>query len=94
MNVAGRHLTQQFIKQLFLKGYAFNSTADFELAQEMKEKLCFVSGDLEVDRKFSKETTIHEKEFRLPDGSLIKIGKERFETPEILFNPMLGGYDY
>jgi len=31
---------------------------------------------------------------RLPDNTCIKIGKERFEGPEILFNPFLAGYDY
>jgi actin-related protein 2 len=45
------------------RGYSFNSTADFELIRDIKEKLCFVSGDLLVDRKLAKETTIHEREF-------------------------------
>ena len=31
---------------------------------------------------------------RLPDGTCIKIGRERFEAAEILFNPYIGGYDY
>jgi actin-related protein 2 len=30
-----------------------------------------------------------DKEYRLPDGSLISVGRERFEAPECLFNPML-----
>lgn len=46
MNIAGRHLTSYLIKLLFMRGYAFNSTADFELVREIKEKYCFVSGDL------------------------------------------------
>ena len=49
---------------------------------------------MEVDRKLARETTIHEKEYKLPDNSLITIGKERFEAPEILFNPLLAGYEY
>ena len=31
LNVAGRHVTQYFIKLLLLSGYAFNRTADFEV---------------------------------------------------------------
>ena len=60
------------------RGYAFNSTADFETVREIKEDLCFVSGDLDMDRKLARETTCHEREYRLPDGSRIKIGKERY----------------
>jgi len=46
INIAGRHITNHLIKLLFLRGYAFNSTADFELIREIKEKYCFVAGDL------------------------------------------------
>lgn len=37
MNIAGRHLTSYLVKLLFMRGYAFNSTADFELVREIKE---------------------------------------------------------
>lgn len=43
-----------------MRGYAFNSTADFELVREIKEKSCFASGDINLERKLAKETTIHE----------------------------------
>ena len=41
--------------------------------REIKEKFCFVSGNLEQDRKLSNETTCLEKEFKLPDNSTIKV---------------------
>ena len=44
-----------------MRGYAFNSTSDFEAVREIKEKFCFVSGDIKVDSKLSLETTVHEK---------------------------------
>ena len=47
-----------------MRGYAFNSTADFELVRELKEKYCFVSGNLGLERKLAKETTVHEVEVR------------------------------
>lgn len=93
MNTAGRHVTDQLVKLLFQRGYAFNSSADFELVREIKEALCFVSADLRMDQKLADQTTCHEKEFRLPDRSKIKIGKERFMAPEILFSPWLLGKD-
>lgn len=81
-------------KLLQRKGHAFNGTADFELVREIKEKHCFVSGDLLVERKLARETTIHEKDWRLPDGKYIRLGDECFEGPELLFQPFLDGMDY
>jgi len=31
---------------------------------------------------------------RLPDGTCIKIGRERFEGPELLFNPYFDGHEF
>lgn len=46
LNVAGRHVTEYMIKLLMLRGYSFNSTADFETVREIKENLCYVSINL------------------------------------------------
>lgn len=89
LNVAGRHITDYLIKLLLIRGYAFNSSADFETVREIKEQLCYVSYDLKKDRKLAQETTVVDKEYRLPDGQLISVGRERFEAPECLFNPQL-----
>lgn len=35
------------------------------------------------------ETTVLVESYTLPDGREIKIGAERFEAPEALFNPIL-----
>lgn len=87
LNVAGRNVTNYLTKLLLIRGYAFNSTADFETVREIKEKLCYVSNNLEQDRKLAKETTVLDQEYVLPDRSVITIGRERFEAPECLFNP-------
>jgi actin-related protein 2 len=89
LNVAGRHITDYLIKLLLIRGYAFNSSADFETVREIKEQLCYVSYELKKDRKLAQETTVVDKEYRLPDNTLISVGRERFEAPECLFNPML-----
>jgi actin-related protein 2 len=93
INLAGRKITDYLTKLLFLKGYAFNSTADFETVREIKEKLCFISKDLNEDRTLAKETVCFEEEFELPDGQIVTLGKERFEASEILFDPYKGGYE-
>jgi len=89
LNVAGRDVTRYLIKLLLLSGYAFNRTADFETVRQIKEKLCYVGCDLELEKRLALETTILIKKYKLPDGRVIKVGRERFEAPECLFNPGL-----
>ena len=37
----------------------------------------------------AQDTTVVDKEYKLPNGETIIIGRERFEAPEILMNPAL-----
>lgn len=94
MNVAGRHVTERLIKLLLIKGYAFNSSADYETVREIKEKLCYMSVNIEKERKLARETTVLDKEYKLPDGTVISVGMERFEAPECLMCPSALGEDY
>lgn len=68
INLAGRKITEYLTKLMFLRGYAFNSSADFETVKDIKEKLCFISKDLLEDRTLAKETVCFEEEYELPDG--------------------------
>jgi len=49
--VKGRDVTRYLIKLLLLRGYAFNRTADFETVRQIKEKLCYVGYDLQLETK-------------------------------------------
>lgn len=89
LNVAGRHITRYLIKLLQVRGYAFNRSADFETVRDIKEKLCYVGYDLEVEKRLALETTVLIKKYELPDGRVIKLANERFEAPEVLFHPGL-----
>jgi len=89
LDVAGRDVTRQLINLLLRRGYAFNRTADFETVRQIKEKLCYVSYDLELDHKLAEETTVLVESYTLPDGRVIRIGSERFEAPECMFQPHL-----
>ena len=101
--LAGRTITERLTKLLFLRGYALNSTADFETTREIKERLCFIryfililnhfSEEITVDKNLDAETTCFEEDYVLPDGTKITIGKERFEAPEILFTPWIGNLE-
>lgn len=89
LDVAGRDVTRNLIALLLRRGYALNRTADFETVRQIKEKLCYVSYDLELDQKLSEETTVLVDTYTLPDGRVIRVGSERFEAPECLFQPHL-----
>ncbi|KAJ1455620.1 actin-related protein 2 [Pelagophyceae sp. CCMP2097] len=89
LDVAGRHVTHYLIKLLLLRGYAFNRSADLETVRQIKEKFCYVAHDIQAERKLALETTVLEETYALPDGRVIKLGRERFEAPEALFDPSL-----
>jgi actin-related protein 2 len=89
LDVAGRDVTRNLISLLLRRGYALNRTADFETVRQIKEKLCYVSYDLELDQRLSEDTTVLVESYTLPDGRVIRVGSERFEAPECLFQPHL-----
>ena len=89
LDVAGRDVTRRLINLLLLRGYAFNRTADFETVRQVKEKLCYIGYDLDLEQKLATETTTLVESYTLPDGRVIKVGSERFEAPECLFQPHL-----
>ena len=89
LDVAGRDITHYLIKLLLLRGYAFNRTADFETVRQIKEKLCYVGYDSNIERQLALETTALVEKYQLPDGHVIKVGAERYEAPEVLFAPGL-----
>lgn len=48
-----------FFKQLLLlRGYAFNHTADFETVRMLKENLCYIGYDIEMEQRLALETTV------------------------------------
>uniref|UniRef100_A0A8C5RVV6 Actin-related protein 2 n=1 Tax=Laticauda laticaudata TaxID=8630 RepID=A0A8C5RVV6_LATLA len=89
LDIAGRDITRYLIKLLLLRGYAFNHSADFETVRMMKEKLCYVGYNIDQEQLLARETTVLVESYTLPDGRVIKLGGERFEAPEALFQPHL-----
>jgi actin-related protein 2 len=86
LDVAGRSITAYLLQLLQARGYSFNKTSDFETVRQIKEKCCYVSCDLELDKKLGTETTTLTQNYTLPDGRVIKIGEERYAAPEALFD--------
>merc|ERR1719183_2400759 len=84
-------MTQRLIKLFQVRGYPFNRSADMATVQLLKERYCYVGYDMKVEEKLALQTTCLLKSHTLPDGRVIKMDRERYEAPEILFNPSLTG---
>ena len=63
----------------------------FQYHDWAKEKMCLVVNDYEAAKKDAEESHACEKNYELPDGRKILIGKERFMATEILFQPKEAG---
>merc|ERR1712137_443545 len=74
-------------------GHIFHTSAEREVVRQIKEQECYVALN-----PIKEEQVEHEKSaqhpFKLPDGTLIALGSERFRAPEILFQPSIVGLEY
>jgi actin, other eukaryote len=91
--IGGEEITNFLITNLKNSGIDLPYSKEFEVAQELKEKHCYMSTDYQQElNSVGLNPGIH-KECELPDGSKIMLSVERFKSPEILFQPLLVGVD-
>ena len=86
LELGGKVLTKYMEKILGSIGFSVDSSIRRELVRAIKERACFVSLDYNEDLKRYKQ---YNKDFSLPDGSVIKLNKERFLLTEAIFNPSI-----
>ncbi|KAJ5073820.1 actin [Anaeramoeba ignava] len=91
MDIAGRDLTDYLMKIMTERGYAFTTAYEREIIKDVKEKLCYVSLDFYEEMELSYISNTPEKNYELPDGSIITIGNERYRCTEPLFKPSFIG---
>lgn len=92
LDVAGVELTDYLTKLLNdSTGYEFVTSAEREIVRDIKEKLCFVAGDPVREMRDNAVRNNLKKQYTLPDGQTLNVNNERFQCPEVLFNPFLMG---
>ncbi|CAR29310.1 ZYRO0G05676p [Zygosaccharomyces rouxii] len=89
IDLGGRDLTEQLQLQLRKStGLSLTTSGEMELVRMIKEKSCYVAVDLDIEEeKCNYEGDQVGLKFKLPDGKFITLSKDRFQVPEILFQP-------
>lgn len=93
LNFAGRDLTDYMVKLLGERGRAMSTSAEREIARDIKEKCCFIAADYEREMEGASSNPELEMTYELPDGNVVTLGSERFRCPEAMFNPMALGLE-
>ncbi|CAE1166573.1 ACTF [Acanthosepion pharaonis] len=94
VNLAGRDLTDHLVRILSERGYMVRTSAEKDIAREIKEKLCYVALNFDKELALANDeeySSLFERSYRLPDGQLLKISSERFRAPEAIFQPSMVG---
>ena len=77
-DLGGNDVTDYFLRLLAQKSYFFEGRAEREIVREIKERVC----------GFERKDIV---EYELPDGTVLLVREERYEAPELVFDPKLNG---
>ena len=92
--IAGKDINDLMINLLMKNGQVIESKMQKQSIIKAKELYCYFAQDFKNEEKEFDNNGEGIKEWELPDKRKIKIGKERFQSTEVLFNPKKFGYDY
>merc|ERR1712232_285189 len=94
-DVAGRDVMEHLMMQLRRTGIIFHTSAEREVVRKIKEQECHVAKNPQKEEEQSEaEKSGGRHPYKLPDGTQIMLGAERFRAPEILFHPSIVGLEY
>lgn len=91
---AGRDVTDSLLLQLRRSGHVFHTSAEREVVRQIKENECYVAFNPQKEEQVEHDKAASQHAYRLPDGTLIALGAERFRAPELLFHPSNVGLEY
>ncbi|KAK8860398.1 hypothetical protein M9Y10_012062 [Tritrichomonas musculus] len=86
----GGYQIDTYLKRLLLQsGIEIPDKKEMEILRDIKEKLCYVTSDLEEEQQKYEHVNEIEKTYQMPDGPEVHIGAQRFRSVEPLFDPRL-----
>ena len=89
-DIAGRDVTRQLQLLLRRSGLAFSTTAEVDLVKSLKEEICYCT-PTPTDANDEMAVKESKTQYQLPDGQAVKLASERFQAPNVLFDPFLVG---
>ena len=93
--IAGKDINDLLINLLMKNDQVIESKMQKQSIIKAKELYCYFAQNYEQEEKeFDNNFEDEIKEWELPDKRKIKIGKERFQSTEVLFEPKKFGYEY
>ena len=93
--IAGKDINDLLINLLMKNGQVIESKMQKQSIIKAKELYCYFAQNYEEEKEvFENNREEETKEWELPDKRKIKIGEERFQATEVLFDPKKYGYDY
>ncbi|KAH0785405.1 actin [Histomonas meleagridis] len=92
-NLAGESITDYL--QILINEHenTFISNAEKDIIRDIKEKHSYVAIDYDEERYKFSTSSIREIKYTLPNKDIINISEERFKCGELLFKPMLNGFE-
>ena len=94
INLAGNDLTEYLRKILSERGYHMTTRDEHTSVRHIKEITGYVALDFEAEMNKSRQGTLAEITYELPNSEAITLGSERFRAPEVLFKPALMGKEF
>ncbi|KAG8806253.1 actin [Serendipita sp. 411] len=91
--MGGRDITEYLSNILRECDHQLAYMPEKAVIQDIKEKLCYVSLDMDAEIQSGNEIGYRKKVYELPDGQCLTLGPERLRVPEALFRPSLAGLD-
>ena len=79
------------IKELQAKGYPFGTASEKRVAIDILRELGYVAFDFEQEMQTAGASI--DKNYSLPNGQVITLGKEQFRAPETMFQPSFIGME-
>lgn len=102
LNVSGRTLTDYLRTKLEdpQRGYSFPKFREFEIVDSIKKTLCYTTLNYELEQQRHQATTTPTttsnttptNEFKLPDGTAVRLQNESYTCAELYFKPYLAGF--
>ncbi|CAM9389500.1 unnamed protein product [Chrysoparadoxa australica] len=90
IDVAGRDVTERLALLLRRAGCSLHTSSEMEVVKQIKEELCYVAFNPGKEEELRQA----DAQYKLPDGSTVAVGPERFRAPEVLFRPDLAGSEF